>query len=612
LAKHPRGLGETAVLIATPAPGRYARRMRYPGENSAGRTPSRRQSPSGRVTPPEARPAASGTRAGGKASRASLFAPGYSSGRASDHAPAEGGRWYGPAGGTAGKGPAQGFAPAPGQPPPLYPPGQFAAWNRASAQGGNGYDPSTSGPISDVWPAAAETGHPAAWYADAGHGDAGYADAGYGDAGYGDAGDADAGYPDAGYADAGYADERYLDQGHPEPGYADPNSAEPGYPAPAVNNPAPDVTSTPTWGAVGDTSATSSWGELNAGLAGLELAGPGLAGPGLAGPGLGHPDSDADRATTDPNQRATTDPNQRAATGPFDRATPAPFNRGTTAPSQRVATRPDTGPRPARAPGRGPGTRGRGSRGRKRPRRRGSRVRVLLACGLALIVVAGAAYFLLTSGHKSPGPAADSQQTTGARSSPRAPSPSPSPSLGPWGHIESRALDPVPLTLAELFPASFTDGSTTYVMTVEKAKVHCGGALAGSQLISAVSSAGCTQAMRASYLSSGNELMGTIGVLNLITAAAAEQVGKAAGPSEFIAQLPAASGPTKNLTKGTGFEAAEVKGHYLVLVWAEFANLHAPSTALQRSELKNFISLLMQKTANVSLATRQVTGSPPT
>jgi hypothetical protein len=141
--------------------------------------------------------------------------------------------------------------------------------------------------------------------------------------------------------------------------------------------------------------------------------------------------------------------------------------------------------------------------------------------------------------------------------------------------------------------------------------VHCAGALAGSQLTAAVGRAGCTQAMRASYLASDNSLMGTIGVLNLVTATAAEQAGKAAGPSEFIAQLPAAKGPTRNLTKGTGFEAAEIKGHYLVLVWAEFVDLHAPKSPTQRAELEDFISLLMQKTVNVSLATRQVTGSPP-
>ncbi len=117
--------------------------------------------------------------------------------------------------------------------------------------------------------------------------------------------------------------------------------------------------------------------------------------------------------------------------------------------------------------------------------------------------------------------------------------------------------------------------------------------------------------MRASYLSANPKLMGTIGVLNLVTVAAAEKAGKAAGPSEFIAQLPGPTKPTKNLTKGTGFEAAEVKGHYLVLVWAEFTNLKAPKGAAQRTELETFISTLIQKTANVSLANRQVTGSPP-
>ncbi len=116
--------------------------------------------------------------------------------------------------------------------------------------------------------------------------------------------------------------------------------------------------------------------------------------------------------------------------------------------------------------------------------------------------------------------------------------------------------------------------------------------------------------MRASYLSSDQKMMGTIGVLNLITAAAAKRAGRAAGPTEFIAQLPGTSGPTKRLTKGTGIEAAEIKGHYLVLVWAEFANLRPPRSPAQRQDLETFISLLIQKTANVTLATRMVTGKP--
>ena len=232
----------------------------------------------------------------------------------------------------------------------------------------------------------------------------------------------------------------------------------------------------------------------------------------------------------------------------------------------------------------------------------------MLVGAVALIIVVGATYVFLTRGHKSPSPAADSRSTASARPST---DPSPSPTLGTWGHIATRALDPAPLTLAELFPASFTNGTTSYVRTAQKGKVHCAGALAGSQLVAAVSHAGCTQAMRASYLSANPKLMGTIGVLNLITATAAEKAGKAAGPSEYIAQLAGPKAPTKNLTKGTGFEAAEVKGHYLVLVWAEFTNLRAPKTSAQKAELESFISLLMQQTANVSLATRQVTGSPP-
>jgi hypothetical protein len=360
-----------------------------------------------------------------------------------------------------------------------------------------------------------------------------------------------------------------------------------------------DAANTQAWSVPDEAANTQAWGLTDDTAA--------------AGSGWSDLSTTADRVLTGPNQPAAgsgdhsaTGP-QRAATGPFDLATPAPFNTG---PTQRVATGRGTdvtGPRSAPAPGRGAGTRGRGSRGRKRARGRG-KLRAMLVSAVALIIVVGATYVFLTRGHKSPSPAADSRSTASARPST---DPSPSPTLGTWGHIATRALDPVPVTLAELFPASFTNGTTSYVRTAQKGKVHCAGALAGSQLVAAVSHAGCTQAMRASYLSSDHKLMGTIGVLNLATVTATERAGKATGPSEFIAQLPGARGLTKNLTKGTGIEAAEVKGHYLVLVWAEFANLRTPRTPLQKSQLEEFITLLMQRTANVSLATRQVTGSPP-
>ena len=613
--------------------------MRYPGENTAGRTPGRRQNPSGRITPPQARPAAGGAggtgagraAASGKAaSDASLFAPGYTGGRTprSDQDSA-GSAWSGAPGGATSQGPAQGFPPAPGLAPPLYPPGQFAAWNRGQAPGENGYDPGLSGPLSGSWQASYPdaAGSSRARYADAGYSDAGYADAGYSDQGYADGGSGDPGYSalavtdrtaDAASTQAwGVPDDAASTQAWNAPDDAASTQAW-NAPDDAASTQAWGVpgnaTNTQSWNAPDDTAASSGWGDLSIpagrgpdadelrpgtrsfdGAADHVVTGPD---PAAAG-GSGH------RSATGP-QRVATGP-QRAATGPFDLATPAPFNTG---PTQRVATGPGpnvTAPRSAPPPGRGTGTRGRGSRGRKRARGHG-KLRAIIVSAVALILVAGATYVFFTRSHKSPSPAADSRSTTSARPST---DPSPSPALGTWGHIATRALDPAPLSLAELFPASFKNGTTSYIRTAQKAKVHCAGALAGSQLTAAVSHAGCTQAMRASYLSSDHKLMGTIGVLNLVTVTAAGRAGKATGTTEFVAQLPGARGLTKNLTKGTGIEAAEVKGHYLVLVWAEFANLRTPRTPLQKSQLEEFITLLMQRTANVSLATRQVTGSPP-
>jgi hypothetical protein len=186
------------------------------------------------------------------------------------------------------------------------------------------------------------------------------------------------------------------------------------------------------------------------------------------------------------------------------------------------------------------------------------------------------------------------------------------PSLGPWKHITTRGEDSVPLALTELFPAQFSTGGTTAARTIDQAGTNCRAAVLGAGLQSAVRKAGCTQVMRASYLTTDQRIMGTIGVLNLIDANSAQRAGQATGSAEFIDQLPAAKGPTHNLTKGTGLEEAVYKGHYLILIWAEFTNLRSPSTAAQRAELKTFSDNLVSGTANVSLTSRMVIGKPQT
>ena len=182
---------------------------------------------------------------------------------------------------------------------------------------------------------------------------------------------------------------------------------------------------------------------------------------------------------------------------------------------------------------------------------------------------------------------------------------------GPWKHITTRQDDPMALTLAELFPARFTSGTTTAVRTVQKATgANCAKMVLGGKLQAALRKGGCTQVMRASYLAAGQKIMATIGVLNLANVTDSEQAGKATGASAFIKQLPGAKGPTRNLMNGTGLEEAEIKGHYLILTWAEFTNGKAPAGPKQRAQLDAFSRALVGSTANVSLTSRELLGKP--
>jgi hypothetical protein len=180
--------------------------------------------------------------------------------------------------------------------------------------------------------------------------------------------------------------------------------------------------------------------------------------------------------------------------------------------------------------------------------------------------------------------------------------------LGKWQHIGTRAEDPDPLTLTGLFPPRFTLDEVSYVRTAASATTHCSLAVFGSELQAALQSGHCTQVLRASYISGDGKMMGTIGVVNLITSAAAQQAGKVTGPDEIIAPLSSKKGPTSKLGNGTGVVQAEIKGHYLILMWAEFANLKSPSTAAQKQQLEQFAGSLVTGSANIDLSTRMLTG----
>jgi hypothetical protein len=255
---------------------------------------------------------------------------------------------------------------------------------------------------------------------------------------------------------------------------------------------------------------------------------------------------------------------------------------------------------PAAAAAMTPGTRRHGAR-TAAPRRR-SRAAWL---ALATVVVIAAGGFV---GYKYLyEPRVDAPVPATLRLPTNAPgSPSFDKALGTWQHIGTRAEDPEPLTLAELYPPRFTLNGSSYTRTAASVTKDCTLAVYGSQLQAALQSGHCTQLLRASYISGGGTMMGTVGVANLSTSGAAQTAGRATGPEAILAPLSSQKGPTSKLGTGTGVVQAEIKGHYLILMWTEFTSLKSPSTPAQREQLEQFAANLVTGSANINLSSRMV------
>jgi hypothetical protein len=253
-----------------------------------------------------------------------------------------------------------------------------------------------------------------------------------------------------------------------------------------------------------------------------------------------------------------------------------------------------------------PGSGRRAARGAG-PGRRSSRV-AWLALAAVLVLVAGgfAGYKFLYEPRVNAPVSASLRLPTNAPGS----SPGFDQALGKWQHIGSRAQDPVPLTLEQLFPPQFELDGSSYTRTAADVSKDCTQAVFGANLQAALQAGHCTQVLRASYISGNGKMMGTVGVANLIGSNTAQKAGQTTGPQQIIAPLAAQKGPTSKLGNGTGVVQAEIKGHYLILMWAEFTSLKSPSTSAQRSQLEQFAATLVTGSANINLSTRMLTGKP--
>jgi len=294
-------------------------------------------------------------------------------------------------------------------------------------------------------------------------------------------------------------------------------------------------------------------------------------------------------------------PGQAARAGGADRGRRSPAT-ATHAPAREQRRRQDKQAPAADEHGPAIGTSRQAGRSGRTSRKRQPVWLAITAAGV--IIAAVAAVLVLTSPSASPPKQPKSSNT------PPPASASPTPPAGKWGYIGARKTDPVPLTIAELYPASFSSGGTKYTRATQAKSKNCRAALTGSALQAAVRHADCTQTLRATYLSKTAKVMGTIGVFNLKNSAGATNAASKAGKSEFVSQLASKTGPANAIGQGTGIEEAVVKGHYLVLVWAEATNLNAPKSQAGRHRLEAFMTLLIKNTVNLSLSTRMVDGKP--
>ena len=184
---------------------------------------------------------------------------------------------------------------------------------------------------------------------------------------------------------------------------------------------------------------------------------------------------------------------------------------------------------------------------------------------------------------------------------------------GTFCHIQSREFDPAPLTLDDLYPATFFSeaAKAQFARSGTAEDKDCSKAVIGTDLTKQLKTGQCNQVLRATYVSGDGTIMGTIGVINLSSTNQAHYAGKIIGKANFIMPLAGKSGPTAKLGKGTGVVEAQYKGHYLILTWAEFVNQQTPSTPALTQQLEGFENALVAGTANIVLSQRMINGDGP-
>ncbi|WP_432929736.1 hypothetical protein ACQPZZ_06205 [Microbispora sp. CA-135349] len=228
--------------------------------------------------------------------------------------------------------------------------------------------------------------------------------------------------------------------------------------------------------------------------------------------------------------------------------------------------------------------------------------------GLALLALIGVLFtgVWYAARNEKPPVAAPKQTAPPPTLAPQAP-------LGKYGYTASRTTDKSPLSLGELFAKrKIVKNKRSYVRTVTRKEKKCADGVTGDKITKALKAAGCTQLMRASFADAKGTVIGTVGVANLRTSAAAKKVASAGGGGErkdYLKPLPGKDEATKHLGTGEAYAGGWTHGHYAVLLWFQFKDGRKPA----KNELKRLYQVAVDVTdATVfpALDTRSLTGGP--
>ncbi|GAA1668509.1 hypothetical protein [Fodinicola feengrottensis] len=200
------------------------------------------------------------------------------------------------------------------------------------------------------------------------------------------------------------------------------------------------------------------------------------------------------------------------------------------------------------------------------PKSRGGLIITLSVVGVVLLLLlCGGGGFLIyksTTASPKPNPTASGGPGPSQGSSP-------SPSAAATHGISTRAEDPRPVTVSELFGMdTVVQEGRSYTKLGAEASPTCTFATSGTATI-AMAKSNCSQVLRATYTDSTRKYVATVGIANMLDEASASSVGQAifADPNKgFWTPLKVAGGPAANFNN----TAASVvicsnrnRGHYI-------------------------------------------------